>query len=47
MRNVVKAINAILIIFNLLMGLRKNNSIKDDIDYKFFAVINLIIFLNI
>lgn len=47
MRIVIKVINAVLVIFNLLMGLRKNNSIKDDIDYKFFALINLIIFLNI
>lgn len=41
-----KLMSAALFIFYLIIGASKNNSIKDYIDYRFRALVFLIILLN-
>lgn len=44
---VIKLIGEFLFIYTFLLGLRKDNSIKEDIEYKFLALVFLIISLSI
>lgn len=43
---VIKVVMGTMYLFFALMSFRKNNSIKENIDYKFWALAFLIIFYN-
>lgn len=43
---VIKVVMGMMYLFFALMSFRKNNSIKENIEYKFWALVYLIISLN-